>query len=90
MAAAFDELVDNLQKFVAGHPALPEGLFNSSAIVTDVIHKIKNIGDADKANKLRTAGTIIRTASFIAGDNPTVASIKAAFDTACKNHGVMI
>lgn len=90
MAAAFDDLVDGLQKLVAGHPALPEGLFNSSAIVTDVLHKIKAMGDTDKATKLKQITTIIRTASFIAGDHAIVSSAKAALDTALKNHGLSL
>lgn len=90
MAAAFDDLVDGVQKIVAGHPALPPGLFNSSAVITDVIHRFKNMKDVDKAARLRQLATIIRTTSFIAGDSPIVAEIKAVFDTALKNHGVTI
>jgi hypothetical protein len=90
MAAAFDDLVDNIQRFVAGHPALPEGLFNSSAIVTDVLHKIKNIGETDKAARLRQVTTLVRTASFIAGNNTTISGIKSVLDTTLKNHGISI
>jgi Protein of unknown function (DUF2786) len=90
MAAAFDDLVDSLQKVVASHPALPPGLFNSSAIVTDVLHKIKNIGDTDKVTRLRQITTLVRTASFIAGDMPVIAEIKAVLDSTLKNHGISI
>jgi hypothetical protein len=90
MAAAFDDLVDSLQKVVASHPALPPGLFNSSAIITDVLHKIKNIGDADKTIRLRQITTLVRTAAFIAGDKPIVAEIKAVLDNTLKNHGLTI
>ena len=90
MAAAFDELVDSLQKVVASHPALPPGLFNSSAVITDILHKIKNIGDTDKAARLKQITTIVRTASFIAGDTPVIAEIKAVLDSTLKNHGISI
>jgi len=90
MAAAFDDLVDSVQKVIASHPALPPGLFNSSAIVTDILHKIKNIGDTDKATRLKQITTIVRTASFIAGDTPIIAEIKAVLDSALKNHGLSI
>lgn len=90
MSSAFDELVDSLQKVVASHPALPPGLFNSSAIVTDVLHKIKNIGDSDKVTRLRQITTIVRTAAFIAGDTPVIAEIKAVLDSTLKNHGISI
>ena len=90
MAAAFDELVDGVQKFVAGHPSLPAGLFNSSAIVTDVLAKIKAASETDKSTRLRQIATIVRTASFIAGDQPIIAEVKAVLDTALKNHNVTI
>lgn len=89
-AAAFDELVDGVQKFVAGHPSIPQGLFNSSAIITDVLHKIKNIGETDKATKLRQITTVVRTASFIAGDQPVISGLKNILDTTLKNHGLSI
>jgi hypothetical protein len=90
MAAAFDDLVDSVQKLAASHPALPPGLFNSSAIITDVLHKLKNIGDTDKSTRLKQITTIVRTASFIAGDTPLVAEIKAVLDSTLKNHGLSI
>ena len=89
-AAAFDDLVDGVQKFVAGHPAVPQGLFNSSAIITDVLHKIKNIGDADKTARLRQITTLVRTASFIAGDQSLISEVKVILDTALRNHGLSI
>lgn len=89
LSAAFDELVDGIQRFVANHPAIPEGLFNSSAIVHDVLNKIKNIGEADKSVRLRQVTTIIRTASFFTG-NQTISGIKAVLDSALKNNGVSI
>jgi carboxylesterase type B len=90
MAAAFDDLVDSVHKVVASHPALPPGLFNSSAIITDILHKFKNIGDADKATRLRQITTIVRTSAFIAGDTPIIAEIKAVLDSTLKNHGLSI
>lgn len=90
MAGAFDELVDSVQKIVASHPALPPGLFNSSAVITDVLHKIKNIGDVDKSVRLRQITTIVRTASFLVGDNAVISEIKAVLDTTLKNHNLSI
>lgn len=90
MSGAFDELVDSVQKIVASHPALPPGLFNSSAVITDVLHKIKNIGDVDKSVRLRQITTIVRTASFLVGDNAVISEIKAVLDTTLKNHNISI
>jgi hypothetical protein len=90
MGAAFDDLVDSIQKIVASHPALPAGLFNTSAVVTDILHKIKNINDIDKATRLRQITTIVRTASFIAGNTPVIAEVKAVLDSTLKNHGLSL
>ena len=94
MAAAFDDLVDGLQKYMANLPAMPEGLLGSGgtlAIVTDVIHRIKTIDDSEKATRLRQFTTLVRTISFITGNNnPTLSSIKSILDTALRNHGVAI
>jgi hypothetical protein len=90
ISAAFDDLVDGIQKIVAGHPALPPGLFNTSAVVTDILHRIKAMGDTDKVTRMRQIATVIRTTAFIAGDTPIIAEIKIVFDTALKNHGVSI
>ena len=89
-AAAFDDLVDDVQKYVAGHPAIPQGLFNSSAIITDVLHKIKNLGEVDKATRLRQITSLVRATSFIAGDRPVISSLKNILDTTLKNHGLSI
>lgn len=89
LSAAFDELVDGIQKFVSNHPAMPEGLFNSSAIVHDILNKIKNIGETDKSVRLRQVTTIVRTAAFFT-NNQTISGIKAVLDSALKNHGVSI
>jgi hypothetical protein len=90
LAAAFDDLVDGVQRFVANHPSMPEGLFNSSAIVHDVLNKLKNIGETDKATKLRQVTTAIRTASFVMGGNQTISGLKSVLDATLKSHGVSI
>ena len=90
MGAAFDDLVDRLQKVVAGHPAMPSGMFNQSAVINDVLLKIKNIDDTDKATQLRRIAVGVRTASFLFGDNKVVAEVKVILDTVLKNHNVSV
>jgi len=46
-----------LPKYMANLPAMPEGLLGSEgtlAVVTDVIHRIKNIDDAEKTTRAET------------------------------------
>jgi hypothetical protein len=91
LAAAFDDLVDGLHKYVAQHPvAKSTDLFGASSIVKQAIDKVKAMGEVDKSQKLRTIAALVRTASFIAGDNPVVKSAKAQLDSALKNHDVTI
>jgi hypothetical protein len=90
MSAAFDDLVDSVKKAIAQHPAIPDGLFGSLGIVDQVLDKIKNIGDSDKATRLKQITTLIRTASFIAGSQPIVAEIKTILDNTLKNHGLSL
>jgi len=90
MASAFDELVDSIPKIVASHPVLSQGLFDASAIVTDILAKIKAIDDLDKVKRLRQVANMVRTASFFAGNNPTIAEVKAILDSTLKNHGISL
>jgi Protein of unknown function (DUF2786). len=89
-AAAFDDLIDTLHLFVANHPALPNGLFGTSAILGDVLKKIKTIEKTDKANRLSQLTTIVRTASFIAGDNPSIREIKRIVDDTLFRHEIKL
>lgn len=90
MGAAFDDLVDQVKKIVAQSPRVPAGLFDTRSLVDDVLNKIKGASDADKASRLKQIAGLIRTASFIAGNNKTVAEAKAALDTVLKNHELTI
>ena len=90
MAAAFDDLVDSIQKAVASHPAVPEGLFGTMGILDDVLRKIKNIGDSDKSLRLKQITTLVRATSFIAGSQPLVAEIKSILDNTLKNHNLSL
>ena len=87
-ADAFDDLVDTLHRFVISHPALPEGLFGNSAILRNVLIRIKNIGKDDKATNLGRLVTIVRTASFLMGDDPSIKEIKRILDNTLHNHEI--
>jgi hypothetical protein len=90
MSAAFDDLVDSVQKAIAQHPAVPDGLFGTMGILEEILRKIKNLGDADKATRLKQITTLVRTAAFIAGSQPLVAEIKSILDNTLKNHGLSL
>jgi hypothetical protein len=90
MGAAFDDLVDQIQKHVADSPAMGASLFDVRTILKQVTDSIKGIGENDKSARLRQAATIIRTAAFVAGDNKIVASMKAVLDATLKNHQLTI
>ena len=87
-AHAFDDLVDTLHLFAINHPALPEGLFGNSAILRNVLTRIKNIGKDDKAVNLGRLVTIVRTASFLMGDDPSIREIKRILDDTLHHHEI--
>jgi hypothetical protein len=89
MAAAFDEIVDQVGKIASSSP-LPQGLFDSRSIIGQVLQSIKGIGENDKSSRLRQLTNLVRVASFVAGDNKHVAEVKVALDTALKNHDIII
>lgn len=88
MGAAFDDLADQVGKLV---PSLPTaGMFNTQTIVRQVIESIKTIDKSDKAARLRQIVSLVRGASFFAGDNKTIAEIKTILDSTLKNHQLVI
>jgi hypothetical protein len=89
-AAAFDDLVDTVHAFVLNHPAIPDGMFGTSAIVTDVLNRIKNIKETEKATRLGQITSVVRTAAFIAGDDPTIKGIKKILDDTLRKHEITI
>ena len=89
-AAAFDDLVDAVHAFVRNHPAIPDGMFGTSAIVTDVLNRIKNIAETEKASRLGQITTFVRAATFIAGDDPNIKGIKHILDETLRKHEIII
>ena len=89
-AAAFDDLVDAVHAFVRNHPAIPDGMFGATAIVTDVLNRIKNIEETEKSTRLGQITTAVRTASLIIGDDPTVKGIKKILDKTLRKHEIVI
>lgn len=90
MCAAFDELVDEVGKFVAKKPEIPAGLFDARAIIDEALRSIKDIGEDDKAKKLSQIIIVVRTAALFAGGNAAVAEVKKTVDLVLKNHSLTI
>jgi len=90
MAIAFDELVDLMSDFVLHHPKVPEGLFDTTTIVADVLKRIKSIEETDKSIRLKQFVTLIRTTSFVAGDHPLISGLKHLVDITLKKHEILI
>jgi hypothetical protein len=90
MGAAFDDLVDEVKRFVANGSAMPSGLFDTRSIVDQIIRDIKHIREADKAARLKQIAVVIRTAAFVAGDNKVISQIKTTLDTILKNHELVL
>lgn len=89
-AAAFDDLVDTLHAFIRNHPAVPEGIFGTSAILTNVLSKIKNIKETEKASRLVQIAQLVRAASYIWIGDPSIKAAKKALDETLRKHEVSI
>ena len=89
-AAAFDDLIDQVHEYVQKHPDVPEGLFGTASVITDVIMKTKGIAATDKAVAFDKIVGGTRFVFFIFGDNPWVAGIKTIVDGTLKNHEITI
>jgi hypothetical protein len=87
MAAAFDALVEEVEKVVS-RSAIPTGLFGTESVIKDVLGKIRNFREDDKAKKLRQVALVIKVGAMIAGNNTTVSEIKTVLDSVLKNHGL--
>jgi hypothetical protein len=90
-AAAFDDLVDALHRYTVDHPALHGGMFGSSTILEDILHKVKNLKKPDKTVYLGKIATYIRTATFLAGDHvPSLREIKRILDDTLHSHQIKL
>jgi len=89
MAAAFDDLVGAVERVVENAP-IPKGIFDTGSIIREVTGKIRKLDDADKSKKLRQVATAVRVAAMIAGDNKTVAELKAVLDSVLKSHDLTV
>ncbi len=90
MSAAFDELVEQIEKIVVKHKSTTNSFFGAESAIRDVLGRIRAMPDVDKAARLQQIVTVTRTASFIVGRHPLVAEAKAVVDAALKNHDVKI
>ena len=87
---AFDDLVDTLHKFAVSHPDLPGGLFGTSAVIHDILGKVKAIDKSKKSTYLGWLTGGIRTVSFIAGDRPEIKELKRILDETLLRHGLVL
>jgi Protein of unknown function (DUF2786) len=87
---AFDDLVDTLHKFAVNHPDLPGGLFGTSAVIHDMLTKIKSIDKSKKNTYLGWLTGGIRTLSFISGDRPEIKELKRILDETLLRHGLVL
>jgi hypothetical protein len=90
LIAAFDELVESVEKIIKTHPRLPRGMFGAEAAIGHVLRHVRSLEEPAKKIRLKQIVTIVRAASYVAGTNTTVAEIKAAIETSLKNHDVII
>jgi hypothetical protein len=85
-----DDLSGTLHKFAVSHPDLPGGLFGTSAVIHDMLAKIKSIDKAKKNTYLAWIAGSIRTLSFISGDRPEIKELKRILDETLLRHNLVL
>jgi hypothetical protein len=82
-AAAFDDLMDELNRFVKKHDV--------PSAVLEVIEAVKaGTGKDDKAGALVNIVTVVRTTSMFFGFDKTVKQVKSVVDRVLKKHSVTV
>ena len=87
-AAAFDDLFDQIYRYVQQHPNVPKGIFDTSSVISDVIMKAKNIAATDKAAAFDKIVTGTSCIFAIFGDNPTISEINSIMTGTLKKHEI--
>jgi flagellar motor protein MotB len=89
-AHAFDSLVDRLQTYVSSQSSAfgIGGLFDSSAIIKDVLNRIKQLDATDKNLRLKQVTSLVQGASLFLGDNPHVKAIKQIITDVLREHNI--
>lgn len=82
-AAAFDDLLEDLNRFVGRHD-VPQPVFMV------IEHFKKNVAEGEKSDALSKIVTGVRAASFFFGGDPTVKKLKASIDEVLTKHQVTV
>jgi hypothetical protein len=85
--AAFDELVTQLEIFVAAHP---ERSVPMTVVKESLARLKKEVKSEDKAKALDTTVSATRAMSFLAGSSKTVSGLKSVVDEVLRKHDVTI
>lgn len=86
-AAAYDDLVDELEKILK---MLPVEIPNTPSVARQVVDSLKSASEGSKSSRLKVAATVIRTAGFFVGSDPTYVKVKFALDGALRRHDVTL
>ena len=94
-AAAFDDLVAEVRKAVCSHPALPQGLFGTSDVVSGILTRLGAASKESKARRLDEAGKLIDAASMfnraleaVGLGTPVVPAVRKIFDETLAAHNL--
>lgn len=77
-AAAFDELVSELEGYVSRHPVVGGGLFDQVSVVRDVLARLRGLARVEKSRRLGQVEVAVHVAVVVAGDSPVVRDVRDA------------
>lgn len=94
-AAAFDELLTKIQRVVSSHPAVPEGLFDTSSVISGLVSKMETMTKESKSKRLDEACKLLDAAAMVDGILGTVGlstslirTVKKIFDDTLAAHNL--
>lgn len=90
LASAYDDLLRSLEATVSSRSAEVGDAFGTAKLVEEVTSKLRGASPEEKASRLRTAATVIRTLAFVSGKEGLAASVKKCLEKVLKDHKVTI
>ena len=90
LADAYDDLLRALEAAVSSRSTEVGDVFGTTKIVEEVASKLRGASPEEKASRLRSAATVIRTLAFVSGSKSLASSVKRCLDEVLKNHEITI
>jgi hypothetical protein len=90
LAEAHDDLLRELETAVSSRSSAVGDAFGTVGLVSEVVEKLRSTSPENKASRLRTAATVIRTLAFVSSRKGLAAEAKKCLELVLDKHGVKV